>query len=431
MSKSVQLRLKQNYATASSIFPIFPIFPIFSFFCHFFHFPAMLLSLYNDGAPLTVGILGGGQLAKMTAQAAYRLGLQVAIIEHGEASPAGAMTKLDFDAGWLDEQALERFIEASDVVTLENEFIDVAILERIAERRSVFPSPDTMRLAQDKFIQKQTMQAAGIPVPHFASIDAVEEAYAFGKEHGYPFVMKTRTHGYDGYGNMTVHRDNNALVAFKRFTSDPGDDIAPRKVMVEAFVRFRKELAVIVARNRRGETEVYPCVETIQENHICRWVLAPALVEPRLQRLAQELAVAAVEAVSGVGVFGVEMFLTEADEILYNEIAPRPHNSGHYTIEGSLTSQFENCLRAILNLPLGSGALVRPAAVTMNLLGARSGSGAPDTVTGLLRHAGVNLHLYGKKTSRIGRKMGHLTALGDSVEAAQELLRRAEADLVW
>jgi 5-(carboxyamino)imidazole ribonucleotide synthase len=388
----------------------------------------MLLSLYNDGAPLTVGILGGGQLAKMTAQAAYRLGLQVAIIEHGEASPAGVMTKHDFDAGWLDNEALERFLAVSDVVTLENEFIDVAILERIAERRPIFPSPDTMRLAQDKFIQKQTMQRAGIPVPHYAALASVEDGYAFGKDHGYPFVIKTRTHGYDGYGNQTVQRDNNVLVAFKRFTSDPD---APRTVMAEAFVRFRKELAVIVARNRRGETEVYPCVETIQENHICRWVLAPAPIEPRLQREAQALALAAVEAVGGVGVFGVEMFLTDNDEIVYNEIAPRPHNSGHYSIEGSFTSQFENCLRAVLNLPLGSGALVRPAAVMLNLLGTRTGAGVPDTVTGLMRHAGVNLHLYGKKTSRIGRKMGHLTALGDSVETAQELLRKAQADLVW
>jgi 5-(carboxyamino)imidazole ribonucleotide synthase len=388
----------------------------------------MLLSLYNDGAPLTLGILGGGQLAKMTAQAAYRLGLQVAIIEHGEGSPAGVMTKHDFPEGWLNADALERFIDASDVVTLENEFIDVEILERVAERRLVFPSPTTMRLVQDKFIQKQTMQAAGIPVPHFARIDAVEQAYIFGKEHGYPFVMKTRKYGYDGYGNATVQRDNNALVAFKRFTSDPN---APREVMAEAFVHFRKELAVIVARNRRGEVEVYPCVETVQENHICRWVLAPAPIEEKLQRKAQEIALAAVEAVSGIGVFGVEMFLTENDEIIYNEIAPRPHNSGHYTIEGSFTSQFENGIRAVLNLPLGSGALVRPAAVMLNLLGVRSGVGVPDSVVGLMRHPRVSFHLYGKKDSRKGRKMGHLTALGDSVEEARELLRRAEEDLMW
>jgi 5-(carboxyamino)imidazole ribonucleotide synthase len=388
----------------------------------------MLSSLYQSGEPATIGILGGGQLAKMTALAAYRLGLRVAVIEHGENSPAGVMTKHDFVDGWFSPQALEQFIDASDVITLENEFIDVEILERIAERRPIFPSPDTMRLAQDKLVQKITMANAGIPVPTFARIDAVEDAYAFGKEHGYPFVMKTRKYGYDGYGNMTVKRDNNALVAFKRFTSDPD---APREVMAEAFVHFRKEVAVIVARNRRGEVEVYPCVETVQENHICRFVLAPAPIEPRLQKAAQELALAAVEAIQGVGVFGVEMFLTDDDKILYNEIAPRPHNSGHYTIEGSYTSQFENCIRAVCNLPLGSGALVRPAAVMLNLLGVRHGTGIPDTVVGLFQNPRVAFHLYGKKDSRVGRKMGHITALGDSVEEAMQAVVKAEQDLIW
>lgn len=389
----------------------------------------MLASLFHDDSPMTIGILGGGQLAKMSALAAYRLGLKVAIIEPAEESPAGIMTKYEFSEGWLSDTELERFIEASDVVTLENEFIPIDILDKIAERRLVLPSPDTMRLVQDKFIQKQTMQAVGIPTPIFQSIDSVQEAYDFGKAHGYPFVMKTRTLGYDGYGNMTVSRDNQAMVAFTRFTSDPD---VPRQMMAEAFVSFRKELAVMVARNRRGETAVYPCVETVQENHICRYVLAPAPdVSESIRKKAQEIALAAVEAVDGVGVFGVEMFLTDKDEILYNEIAPRPHNSGHYSIEGSYTSQFENHIRAVCNLPLGSGDLVAPAAVMANLLGRRIGSGIPDTVTGLFRHDKVTLHLYGKRTSRIGRKMGHLTALGNSVEEALERIRNAEVDLYW
>ena len=389
----------------------------------------MLASLYNDDAPATIGIVGGGQLAKMSALAAYRLGLRIAIIEPAEESPAGVMTKFDFSEGWLAEQELARFIEASDIITLENEFIPPEVLDRLAERRLVLPSPDTMRLVQDKFIQKQTMQAAGIPVPAFAAINSVQEGYDFGAAHGYPYVMKTRTLGYDGYGNMTVGRDNQAMVAFTRFTSDPE---VPRKVMGEAFVSFRKELAVMVARNRRGETVVYPCVETIQENHICRYVLAPAPdVEESIRQKAQEIAVAAVEAVQGVGVFGVEMFLTDKDEILYNEIAPRPHNSGHYTIEGSYTSQFENHIRAVCNLPLGSGDLIAPAAVMANLLGKRTGAGIPDTVTGLFRHDKVAFHLYGKRTSRIGRKMGHLTALGNSVQEALASIKAAENDLFW
>ncbi|MBD1209166.1 MAG: 5-(carboxyamino)imidazole ribonucleotide synthase [Ignavibacteria bacterium] len=389
----------------------------------------MLSSLYHDDLPVTIGILGGGQLAKMSAQAAYRLGLRVATIEPAEYSPAGVMTKLDFTEGWLNPAEVERFTEVSDIVTLENEFIAPEILERIAERRLVLPSPETLRLVQDKFTQKQTMERAGIPVPVFAAINSVEEAYAFGKEHGYPYVMKTRTLGYDGYGNATVGRDNQAMVAFMRFTSDPD---VPRQMMAEQFVKFRKELAVMVARNRRGETVAYPCVETVQENHICRYVLAPAPdADERIRRKAQEMALAAVEAVEGVGVFGVEMFLTENDELLYNEIAPRPHNSGHYTIEGCYTSQFENHIRAICNLPLGSADLIAPAAVMANLLGKRIGSGVPDTVVGLMRHGRVALHLYGKATSRVGRKMGHLTALGASVTEALDIVKAAEADLLW
>ncbi|MCU0427583.1 MAG: 5-(carboxyamino)imidazole ribonucleotide synthase [Candidatus Kapabacteria bacterium] len=389
----------------------------------------MLSSIYHDNQPVTIGILGGGQLAKMSAQAAYRLGLRVAVIEPAENSPAGMMTKADFPLGWYDSTELERFVEVSDIITLENEFIAPEILDGMTDKRLVFPTPDTLRQVQDKFIQKQTMQRAGIPVPVFAAINSVEEAYTFGKEHGYPYVMKTRTLGYDGYGNATVGRDNQAMVAFMRFTSDPD---VPRQMMAEKFVKFRKELAVMVARNRRGETAVYPCVETVQENHICRYVLAPAPdIDDGIRKKAQEIAVAAVEAVEGVGVFGVEMFLTDTDKLLYNEIAPRPHNSGHYTIEGCYTSQFENHIRAICNLPLGSPDLIVPAAVMANVLGKRIGSGVPDTVVGLMRHGRVSFHLYGKATSRVGRKMGHLTALGASVQEALALVKAAEEDLLW
>ncbi|MCS6807679.1 MAG: 5-(carboxyamino)imidazole ribonucleotide synthase [Bacteroidota bacterium] len=389
----------------------------------------MLSSVYHDNQPITIGILGGGQLAKMSALAAYRLGLRVAIIELVEDSPAGRMTKLDFSEGWLNTQELERFIEASDIVTLENEFISPDVLDVIAERRLVLPSPHTLRQVQDKLTQKEIMQKAGIPVPAFAAINTVEEAYAFGRQYGYPYVMKTRTLGYDGYGNATVARDNQAMVAFRRFTSDPD---VPRTVMAEQFVRFRKELAVIVARNRRGEIVSYPCVETIQTNHICRYVLAPAPnVSSILQRTAQDIAVTAVETIEGVGVFGVEMFLTDDDTILYNEIAPRPHNSGHYSIEACYTSQFENHIRAICNLPLGSPDMIVPAAAMANLLGKRPGSGIPDTVVGLMRHSRVAFHLYGKAASRVGRKMGHITALGSSIEEVFARVQSAEEDLLW
>ncbi len=387
----------------------------------------MLPSIYAADRPLTLGILGGGQLAKMTAQAAYRMGLQVAVIEHGANSPAGCMTKQEFSEGWTNEEALERFILASDIVTLENEFISPDILRRIAERRLVLPSPDTIALVQDKFTQKNTMKAAGIPVPQFAAADTVEGLTAFAAEHSYPIVIKTRTLGYDGYGNATARTESDCHAAWNRFTT--GD--APRELMAESFVRFAKELAVIVARNRRGEVAVYPCVQTIQQQHICVTVLAPAPIDAALQAKAQEMAVACVEAIDGVGVFGIELFLTLDDEILFNEIAPRPHNSGHYTIEACTASQFENCVRAVCNLPLGSPGLVTGGAAMINILGERNGPGVPDSVVDTLQHPYASLHLYGKKDSRVGRKMGHITALGADVNEAFGRARDAVEALIW
>lgn len=387
----------------------------------------MLPSLLHTNSPITIGILGGGQLAKMLAQAAYQLGLHVAIIENGDNSPAGSMTKAEYSAGWNSTDQLEQFIESSDIVTLENEFINPDVLETIAERRLVFPSAATVRLVQDKFVQKHTMHNAGLPLPHFEAINSAEEAQAFGERHGFPFVLKTRTLGYDGYGNATIRKPEEALWGWKRFRHVEH----PRELMAEEFVPFTKELAVIIARNRRGETAVYPCVETVQKNHICHSVTAPAPVDAAVQQRAQSIALAAVEAIEGIGVFGVEMFLRDDGEILFNEIAPRPHNSGHYTIEGCYTSQFENCIRAVCNMPLGSPDLVAPAAAMVNLLGVRNGQGVPDSVVDFFRHSRAKLHLYGKKDSRIGRKMGHVTALGSSPEDALATATNAANDILW
>lgn len=394
---------------------------------HFNTIALMLPSIYAAGKPLTLGILGGGQLAKMTAQAAYRLGLQVAVIEHGAQSPAGCMTKHEFPEGWSNSEALEKFISVSDIVTLENEFISPDILRHIAERRQVFPSADTVALVQDKYIQKHTMKAAGIPVPHFVAADSVDDLTTFAAQQSYPIVIKTRTLGYDGYGNATARTDSDCHAAWNKFTT--GD--APRTLMAESFVRFAKELAVIVARNRRGEVAVYPCVQTIQQQHICVTVLAPAPIEAPLLTKAQDMAVACVEAINGVGVFGIEMFLTLDDEILFNEIAPRPHNSGHYSIEACTASQFENCVRAVCNLPLGSPELITGGAAMINILGERNGQGIPDSVVDTLQHPYASLHLYGKKDSRVGRKMGHITALGSDVNQAFGRARDAVEALIW
>ncbi|MBX3042581.1 MAG: 5-(carboxyamino)imidazole ribonucleotide synthase [Candidatus Kapabacteria bacterium] len=387
----------------------------------------MLKSKYNPDKTFTIGILGGGQLAKMIASAAYRLGINVAVIESHSDSPAGDMTKSDFTKGWLETNELDKFIEKSDVITLENEFIDPEILDYISQKRTVYPSPQTMRLVQDKFIQKETFKNAELEVPYFEEINSVDDVFKFGEKKGYPFVIKARKYGYDGYGNATVFNKESAEEAWNKFKTNGKN----RDLMAEEFVEFSKELAVIVARNSNDEIEVYPCVETVQYRHICHEVIAPAEISEDLQNKARNLALKAVKSINGIGVFGVEMFLTKTGDVLINEIAPRPHNSGHYTIESCYTSQFENAIRAVCGLPLGSSKMITPASVMINLLGVRDGIGVPTDVSELLRHKKVFLHLYNKKQSRTGRKMGHITSLGMSQTEARAIARSAADSIVW
>ena len=376
-----------------------------------------MLRAIDEAKPLTLGILGGGQLAKMLALEAYRLGLNVAIIDKDANTPAGDLTKLDFTKGWNDQAELDKFVEVSDIITLENEFIEPEILEYISQKKQVFPTAQTMRLVQDKFIQKNVFAKNGIPLPRYEEINSIDDLKQFGQKFGYPFVVKTRTLGYDGYGNFTVQNENECQVAWQKFNSNSNQSPA-RKLMAEEFINFKAELAVMITRSRSGKTAVYPCVETIQKNHICNQVIAPAKIDIDISLQAQEIATRAVEAVNGVGVFGVELFVNADGQILVNEIAPRPHNSGHYTIEACFCSQFENAIRAILDLPLGSTEMIKPAACMINLLGERDGIGSPTNVTNTLEFNKVALHLYNKKTSRQGRKMGHITAIADNIDDA-------------
>lgn len=374
-------------------------------------------------APLILGILGGGQLAKMLANEAYKMGINIATIEKGESTPAGDMTQLEFTEGWESAEDLNDFIEVSDVVTLENEFISPDIIEKIEKRATVYPSSKTMRMIQDKFTQKSNFKNAGLPVPDFAEINNILEAEKFAQQFGYPFIIKTRTLGYDGYGNYLVKNQSDISNAFDKF----GD----RKLMAERFINFRKELAVMAVRSINGETAVYPCAETIQENHICHIVTAPAEIDENLRKKAQEIALKCVETIAGIGIFGVEFFIDDKNNILINEIAPRPHNSGHYTIEGCYTSQFENCIRAVLGLPLGSTEMIKPVAVMINLLGKRAGIGIPKNVINMLKYDKAKLHLYNKKQSRIGRKMGHITAIGNNHRDTLNYALEATNALEW
>ncbi len=372
-----------------------------------------------------LGILGGGQLAQMMTQAAVSLGIETAIFERQPDSPAARLTHYHFAGDWCDEALLAAFASVCDAVTLENEFVDASVLRWLEVRGlPVYPSSSTLAAVQDKLIQKETMRAAGLPLPAFRAVASPDDALAAAAEFGWPLLLKARRDSYDGYGNAALHSPDDIPTAWAKLGADRG-----RALLAEAFVPFARELAVMVVRGRGGQTVCYPVVETVQQNHICHVVRAPAPVSARTVQQAVNTARAAVEAVGGVGVFGVELFELVDGGLLYNEIAPRPHNSGHYTIEGCVISQFENHIRAVLGWPLGSVEMVAPAAVMVNVLGRRSGPARPDGAAAALAVIGAHVHIYAKREVRAGRKMGHVTALGDTIEEAETIARRA-ADLV-
>ena len=366
--------------------------------------------------PALVAILGGGQLARMTAEAASRLGIEVAILEHEANSPAGRIAARELTGAWDDHAKLLELARGALAITLENEFVDAPSLDWLREQRvAVYPNGRTLATVQDKLAQKEFMRGAGIPTPRFAEVTGRADVERAGDDWGWPLLLKARRNSYDGYGNATLRGPEDIEAAFARL------GWPERALYVEAWVPFERELAVMVARGRNGECAVYPVVETVQREHICHIVRAPAPISAEVAERAADIARGAVEAIEGVGVFGVELFQTEAGEILYNEIAPRPHNSGHYTIEGCLTSQFENHLRAVLGLPLGSVAMTAPAAVMVNILGSGAGQTRAEGLAQALRISGAHVHIYGKLASRSGRKMGHVTALGDTLAEAEAI----------
>jgi 5-(carboxyamino)imidazole ribonucleotide synthase len=317
-------------------------------------------------AKLKLGFLGAGQLARMSSLQAFRFGIQVAVFsDRSENEPVQFMTPFSTSGSFESVDDMVEFAKDCDVITLENEFISSDILKEVQEKSGtpIYPSPDSFALIENKLIEKQTFEAAGIPVTPYKLVKNESELEDFGKTHDWPFMLKSSKGGYDGYGNETVKNIEEAKQAFSKLGGNDGQDI-----LAEAFVDFTKELAVQVARNETG-TVVYPCCETVQEDHICVAVLSPAPVEKIVQEMAQELAFKATEAIDGKGIFAYEFFLTKDGSLILNESAPRPHNSGHYTIEGTVTSQFENHVRAVLGLPLGSTRLNKPAVAMINLLG--------------------------------------------------------------
>ena len=370
-----------------------------------------------------LGIIGGGQLAKMIAQAAAQFGCETTILDREADGPASRVVDRVMMGNWDDPATLLQLAQHVDVVTLENEFVDAAALRAIeAAGYPLFPTAQSIALTQDKLKQKEALVAAGLPVAEFRAIASLDQIELAASELGLPLVLKMRRNGYDGKGNYTLRSTGDVPNGWQTLRGDHNE------LLVEAFVPFRKELAVIVTRGRNHESVVYPVVESIQRNHVCHAVIVPAEIPEEVAARARDLALRAVSAVGGVGSFGVEMFLTTEGKIIINELAPRVHNTGHYTIEACACSQFENHVRAVLGWPLGPTQLLTPAAAMVNLLGTTHGSGHPCGVSAALAVPGAHLHLYGKARSEVGRKMGHITALGSNSGSALATARRmAEA----
>jgi 5-(carboxyamino)imidazole ribonucleotide synthase len=365
-----------------------------------------------------VGMVGAGQLARMTQRAAIDLGVHLTVLALRDDEPAVTAGASHRIGAADDPAALRRLAEGVDVVTLDHELVDAATLAAIeAHGVPVRPSARALRVAQDKLVARETFAALGLPGP--AHVVASDEAGVaeLAARHGWPLVAKARTGGYDGRG-VEVVADREAL-----------DAVLARggEWIVEQRVTIALEVAVLIARRPGGETVVYPVVETVQRDGICHELVMPARVDPDVAERAVDVALRVAEGIGAVGILAVEQFVTPAGEVLVNEIAVRPHNSGHATIEGCATSQFTNHLRAVLDWPLGGTELQAPVAVTVNVLGVDDADVAAR-VPGALAVPGARVHLYGK-ASRPGRKIGHVTVLGADVASALEAARTAAAVL--
>ncbi len=369
-----------------------------------------LRSLAELPAP-RLGIIGGGQLARMTAAAAIPFGCEVVILERQVDFPAHSMDTHALIGDWNDPRELLRLAPLVDVVTMENEFVSTDALAVLAENRhKLWPSVDTLALVQDKLRQKAVFAAAGLPVVRFADAPNRDAVRRF----GFPAVLKKRRNSYDGKGNATVRAAGDLDAAW---TALDGERQA---LYVEEFCPFARELAIIVTRGQDGAVVRYPVMEAINREHICCVVKGPVEM-PAVADMAER----AVAAIGGVGSFGLEFFQLADGRVWLNEIAPRVHNTGHYSIEACVCSQFENHVRAVLGWPLGSPAMVAPAAAMVNLLGHGEGPGTPVGLTDALRIPGTHVHVYGKSQSVRARKMGHVTALGQDADAAAALAQQA------
>jgi 5-(carboxyamino)imidazole ribonucleotide synthase len=370
---------------------------------------------FKDKTRQKIGIIGGGQLGKMMILEAKKMGFYVTILDPTKKCPADSIADEHLVADFDDRAAIRKLAAKSDLLTYEFEHIGVEVLKELEnEGYKIYPTARSLEIIQNKYHQKTVLKQEKIAVPEFIKITNPADIKEAAQDFAYPLMLKSCTGGYDGKGNALIDSQVEVESAFQELRA------GKTPLMVEKFIPFKKEISIIAARGLTGEMKVYPAGENEHRDNILYETKVPAEISAELESEAEELAREVLEVFSGVGIFCVEMFVTEDDQLLINEIAPRPHNSGHYTIEGCVTSQFEQHVRAITGLPLGDSTLVRPS-VMRNILG--SGEKGKAQIVGLepaLAVAGVKVHIYQKTISRPGRKMGHLTVTADSLELAAE-----------
>ena len=358
----------------------------------------------------TVGILGGGQLGRMLAIAARRMGYRIHVYDPSPNCPAGQICDLEVNAPYTDSATLEEFARGVDVLTFEFENIPKAALETVATIRPVRPRADVLHICQNREREKLFLQEKGFPCAPFRVVDSADSLASAIDDLGFPCVLKTADFGYDGKGQLKLAPGANPAEVWKSFA-------APRGVL-EAWIPFQAELSVVCARGIDGETIPFPPSENIHRNHILDLSIVPARLAPDVLAEATRLACAITTALAVTGLLAVEFFLDSNGKLLVNELAPRPHNSGHFSFDACATSQFEQQLRAVCGLPLGAPDILKPV-VMLNLLGDLWENGDPDW-SHVLSDPMAKLHLYGKSEARRGRKMGHICLMAETIEQAME-----------
>ncbi|PSL25546.1 5-(carboxyamino)imidazole ribonucleotide synthase [Planomicrobium soli] len=363
----------------------------------------------------TIGIIGGGQLGRMMALAAKEAGFKIAVLDPAMDSPTGQVADIQIVAPFNDFHALEELAEVSDVITYEFENIDATGLEQLAETSYVPQGAELIRVTQNRIYEKQAIAEAGVPIANYIEATSYEEFKEKSNQLNFPFVVKTATGGYDGKGQQTITSVEELPLAEPLFQSGA--------CVAEAFVHFTKEISVIIQRNVHGEMTVLPVGENIHKDHILHKTIVPARIEPRTLEQAKEAARKIASHLNMVGTLAVEMFVLEEGDIIVNELAPRPHNSGHYSIEGTNISQFHQHIRAICGWPLREPKLWSDT-VMVNVLGEH----VAPLASRIAHYPNWSIHLYGKEEAKHKRKMGHITILTDDLD---QTLKEIDESGIW